>query len=91
MEGRIFWGGGAHTGIGGAVLNGRLLHNGRYRGHVSVTSLEISQCIRDCILADFYDMIYLLTANGLSSRGSTHLHTNNTWNNTTNNRTTQLK
>jgi hypothetical protein len=25
-----------------------------------------------------YDMIYLLTAIGLSPRGSTHLHTNNT-------------
>jgi len=35
-----------------------------------------------------YDMIYLLTAVGLSPGGSTHLHTNNTWNNTNNNRTT---
>jgi hypothetical protein len=29
-----------------------------------------------------YDMIYLLTAAGLSPGGSTHLHTNNTQNNT---------
>ena len=29
--------------------------------------------------------IYLLTAIGLSPGGSTHLHTNNTYNNTTNN------
>jgi hypothetical protein len=35
-------------------------------------------------------MIYLLTATGLSPGGSTHLHTNNTWNNTNNNRTTLL-
>jgi len=34
-------------------------------------------------------MIYLLTAIGLSSGGSTHLHTNNTYN-TNNNRTTQI-
>jgi hypothetical protein len=32
-----------------------------------------------------YDMIYLLTAIGLSPGGSTHLHTNNTQNNTNNN------
>jgi hypothetical protein len=38
-----------------------------------------------------YDMIYLLTAIGLSSGGSTHLHTNNTQNNTNNNRTTQIQ
>jgi len=31
-----------------------------------------------------YDMIYLLTAIGLSPGGSTHLHTNNTQNNTNN-------
>ena len=37
-----------------------------------------------------YDMIYLLTAIGLSPDGSTHLHTNNTWNNTNNNQTTQM-
>jgi hypothetical protein len=35
-------------------------------------------------------MIYLLTAIGLSPRGSTHLHTNNTKNNTNNNRKTQI-
>jgi len=35
-------------------------------------------------------MIHLLTAIGLSSGGSTHLHTNNTENNTNNNRTTQI-
>jgi hypothetical protein len=34
-------------------------------------------------------MIYLLTAIGLSP-GGTHLHTNTTWNNTNNNRTTQI-
>ena len=34
-------------------------------------------------------MIYLLTAIGLSPGGSTHLHTNNTYN-TNNNRTTQI-
>jgi hypothetical protein len=36
-----------------------------------------------------YDMIYLLTAIGLSPGGSTHLHTNNTQN-STNNRTIQI-
>ena len=35
-------------------------------------------------------MIYLLTAIGLSAGGSTHLHTNNTENNTNNNRKTQI-
>jgi hypothetical protein len=35
-------------------------------------------------------MIYLLTAIGLSAGGSTHLHTNNTQNDTNNNRTTQI-
>jgi len=35
-------------------------------------------------------MIYLLTAFGLSPGGSKHLHTNNTYNNTNNNRTTQI-
>jgi hypothetical protein len=35
-------------------------------------------------------MIYLLTAAGLSPGGSTHLHTNNTYNDTNNNRTTQI-
>jgi len=35
-------------------------------------------------------MIYLLTAIGLSLGGSTHLHTDNTQNNTNNNRTTQI-
>ena len=34
--------------------------------------------------------MYLLTAIGLSPGGSTHLHTNNTQNNTNNNRTTQI-
>jgi hypothetical protein len=33
---------------------------------------------------------YLLTAIGLSPGGSTNLHTNNTWNNTNNSRTTQI-
>jgi hypothetical protein len=36
-------------------------------------------------------MTYLLTAIGLSPCGSTHLHTNNTQNNTNNNRTTQIQ
>jgi hypothetical protein len=36
-------------------------------------------------------IIYLLTAIGLSPGGSTHLHTNNTQNNTNNNRTTQIQ
>ena len=35
-------------------------------------------------------MIYLLTAVGLLPFASTHSHTNNTWNNTNNNRTTQI-
>jgi hypothetical protein len=35
-------------------------------------------------------MIYLLTAVGLSLGGSTHLHTNNTQNNTNKNRITQI-
>jgi hypothetical protein len=35
--------------------------------------------------------IYLLTAIGLSPGGSTHLHTNNTENNKSSNRTTQIK
>jgi hypothetical protein len=37
-----------------------------------------------------YNMIYFLTAIGLSPSGSTHLHTNNTQNNTNNNGTTQI-
>jgi hypothetical protein len=41
-------------------------------------------------MAVFYDMIYLLTAAGLSPGGSTHLHTSNTQNNTNNYRTTQI-
>jgi hypothetical protein len=36
------------------------------------------------------NIIYLLTAVGLSPGGSTHLHTNNRENNTNNNRTTQI-
>jgi hypothetical protein len=36
------------------------------------------------------NIIYLLTAIGLSPGGSTHLHTNNTQNNTNKNRTTQI-
>jgi len=39
---------------------------------------------------DRYDSIYLLTAVGLSPGGSTHLHTNNTQNDTNNNWTTQI-
>jgi len=35
-------------------------------------------------------MIYLLTAVGLSHGGSRHLHTNHTYNNTNNNRKTQI-
>jgi hypothetical protein len=37
-----------------------------------------------------HDMIYLLTAVGLSPGGSTHLHTTNTQNNTNNSRITQI-
>jgi len=37
-----------------------------------------------------YDIIYLLTAIGLSPGGSTHLHTNNTQNNTNNKRKTHV-
>jgi hypothetical protein len=37
-----------------------------------------------------HDLIYLLTAVGLSPGGSKHLRTNTTWNNTNNNRTTQI-
>jgi hypothetical protein len=37
-----------------------------------------------------HDMIYLLTAVGLSPGGSTHLHTNNKQNSTNNNRTSQI-
>jgi hypothetical protein len=42
------------------------------------------------LLTEMYDMIYLLTAVGLSPGGSTHLHTNNTQKNTNYNRTTQI-
>ena len=38
-----------------------------------------------------YNIIYLLTAIGLSPRGSTHLNTITTWNNTNNKRTTQIQ
>jgi hypothetical protein len=43
------------------------------------------------IVRIWYLMIYLLTAIGLSPSGSTHLHTNNTQNNTNNNWTTQIQ
>ena len=36
--------------------------------------------LKEKIAEILYDMIYLLTAIGLSSGGSTHLHTNNTEN-----------
>jgi hypothetical protein len=42
------------------------------------------------VLVLHLNMIYLLTATGLSPGGSTHLHTNNTQNNTNNNRTPQI-
>ena len=42
-----------------------------------------------CVCSLSY-MIYLLTAIGLSPGGSTHLHKNNTYNNTNNNWTTQI-
>jgi ribosomal protein S11 len=35
-------------------------------------------------------LIYLSTAIGWTPGGSTHLHTNNTWNITINNKTTQI-
>jgi len=41
-------------------------------------------------LPSSFNVIYLLTAVGLSPGGSTHLHTNNKYNNTNNNRTTQI-
>jgi hypothetical protein len=41
-------------------------------------------------LSGGYNIICLLTAMGLSPGGSTHLHTNNTQNNTNNNRITQI-
>jgi hypothetical protein len=40
------------------------------------------------VIPGLYDMIYLLTAIGLSPGGSTHLHMNTTQNNTNNNQTT---
>jgi len=43
------------------------------------------------MLYDILILIYLLTATGLSPGGSTHLHTNNTQNNTNNNRITQIQ
>ena len=43
-----------------------------------------------CLYEPQVDMIYLLTAIGLSPGASTHLHTNNILNNTNNNRTTQI-
>ena len=46
---------------------------------------------QDGELSCLYDMIYLLTAIGLSPGDSTHLHTNNTYNNTNNKRTTQIQ
>ena len=55
-------------------------------------TLNILQQDRQCTcnLTLWYDMIYLLTAIGLSPGGSIHLHTNNTQNNTNNNGTTQI-
>jgi hypothetical protein len=50
-----------------------------------------------CVYTEYGDggrareiLIYLLTAIGLSPGGSTHLHTNNTQNNTNNNGTKQI-
>jgi hypothetical protein len=43
------------------------------------------------LFTEMYDMIYLLITIGLSPGGSTHLHTNNTHNNTNYNRKTQIK
>jgi len=53
--------------------------------YTNVTGLY-SEMGHDC----FLDMIYLLTAFGLSPGGSTDLHTNNTKYNTNNNGTTQI-
>jgi hypothetical protein len=52
--------------------------------------LSMTYCAETCTQF-IYDMIHLLTAIGLSPDGSTHLHTNNTENNTNNDRTTQIK
>ena len=49
-----------------------------------------SQSVHLSASLSLYDMINLLTAVGLSPGGSTHLHINNTQNNTNNNRTTQI-
>jgi len=49
---------------------------------------DVEECGPCHIFVSFtltFDMIYLLTAIGLSPGGSTHLHTNNTQNNTNNN------
>jgi hypothetical protein len=42
------------------------------------TGTEAVQAVRHIGGVEVYDMIYLLTAVGLSPGGSTHLHTNNT-------------
>jgi hypothetical protein len=58
----------------------------RRGGHIS----RVICCQRQCYVVRGWYMIYLLTAVGLSPGGSTHLHTDNTQNNTNNNRTTQI-
>jgi len=78
------------------VLTQFLLRHRNYekQGRFSFEENTISFMYILCILNNklfiiWYFMIYLLTAIGLSPDGSTHLHTNNTYN-TNNNRTTQI-
>ena len=49
-------------------------------GHTvcSVVTIRILTELRRLLQIKWYDMIYFLTAIGLSPGGSTHLHTNNT-------------
>jgi hypothetical protein len=75
-----WWGGGQHT--------GPELHNSFLVFHQAAQILEQILRIEDYCLFSLtvplfltrmiYDMIYLLTAIGLSPGGSTHLHTNTT-------------
>jgi hypothetical protein len=57
---------------------------------VTCTHTAFSVVLTFVVTSLRYDTIYLLTAIGLSPGGITHLHTNNTYNNTNNNGTTQI-
>ena len=59
--------------------------------NMQLHSFTPSQLINRILKGRLNDMIYLLTAVGLSPGGSTHLHTNNPQYNTNNNRTTQIQ